>query len=89
MHYTISADAAFAAVDDGAVVLHMGTKRYYSLNETGMFVWRRLEDGSGRADIVAQLVDEYEVGIAEAEMAVGRLLEELVQESLIHAVAPA
>ena len=84
MRYTISADAAFAAVEDGAVVLHMGTKRYYSLNETGTFVWRRLEDGVARSEIVAQVVTEYEVGIAEAEMAVARLLDEMVQESLIH-----
>lgn len=87
--YTISPDAAFAAVDDGAVVLHMRTKRYYSLNETGAFVWRRLEDGSDRADIVTQVVHEYDVGIAEAEIAVARLLEELVQESLIGLVETA
>lgn len=83
MHYTISPDAAFAAVEDGAVVLHMRTKRYYSLNETGTFVWRRLEDGMARAEIVAQVVDEYDVGIAEAEIAIARLLDELVLESLI------
>ena len=83
MHYSISPDAAFAAVEDGAVVLHMRTKRYYSLNETGTFVWRRLEGGIARAEIVAQVVDEYDVGIAEAEIAVARLLDELVQESLI------
>lgn len=83
MHYTISPDAAFAAVEDGAVVLHMGTKRYYSLNETGTFVWHRLEAGVARVEIVAQLVDQYDVGPAEAEMAVAHLLEELVEESLI------
>ena len=84
MHYPISPDAAFAAVEDGAVVLHMGTKRYYSLNETGTFVWRRLEDGVPRPEIVARVVEEYDVGIVEAEMAVTRLLDELVQEKLIH-----
>jgi hypothetical protein len=83
MHYTISPDAAFAAVEDGAVVLHMSTKRYYSLNETGTFVWRRLEGGVERAEIVAEMVEEYDVGIAEAEMAVTRLLDELLEESLI------
>lgn len=85
-HYSVSPDAAFAAVEDGAVVLHMGTKRYYSLNETGSFVWRRLEDGIARAEIVAQVVEAYDVGIAEAEIAVTRLLDELVQESLIRVV---
>ena len=86
MNYTISPDAAFAAVDDGAVVLHMRTKRYYSLNETGMFIWRRLEDGLAHADIVAHVVEEYDVGIAEAEAAVARLLDELVQETLVQLV---
>lgn len=89
MHYTISPDAALAAVEDGAVVLHMGTKRYYSLNETGTFVWCRLEDGIARAEIVAQVVDEYDVAIAEAEIAVARLLDELVQESLIRVMESA
>jgi hypothetical protein len=89
MHYTISPDAAFAAVEDGAVVLHMGTKRYYSLNETGTFVWSRLEDGIARAEIVAQIVDEYDVGIAEAGIAVARLLDELIQESLIRVMESA
>jgi hypothetical protein len=84
MLYTISPDAAFAAVEDGAVVLHMRTKRYYSLNETGAFVWHRLEAPIERGEIVAHLVKEYDVGIADAEMAVARLLDELVQESLIH-----
>jgi hypothetical protein len=83
MRYAISPDAAFAAVEDGAVVLHMGTKRYYSLNETGTFVWRRLEDGVEDTDIAAQMVEEYDVGIDVAKRAVAGLLEELVKESLI------
>jgi hypothetical protein len=29
------------------------------------------------------VVDEYDVGIAEAEIAVARLLDELIQETLI------
>ena len=82
-YYSISPDAAFAAVEDGAVVLHMRTKRYYSLNETGAFVWQRLADGVAHAQIVAQVVSQYDVGLAEAEMAVARLLDELGQESLI------
>jgi Coenzyme PQQ synthesis protein D (PqqD) len=83
MRYTISPDAAFAAVEDGAVVLHMRTKRYYSLNETGTFVWRRVEDGLDDTDIAARIVGEYDVGTGEAEVTVAGLLGELVEESLI------
>jgi hypothetical protein len=83
MRYSISPDAAFAAVEDGAVVLHMGTKRYYSLNETGTFVWRRLEDGLEDTTIATQMVGEYDVGADEAKVAVAALVGELVKESLI------
>ena len=53
---------------------------------------RDLEVGFVESDTYEQtvrLVDEYEVGIAEAEMAVARLLEELAQERLIHTTAAA
>jgi Coenzyme PQQ synthesis protein D (PqqD) len=83
VRYTISPDAAFAAVEDGAVVLHMRTKRYYSLNETGTFVWRGLEDGLEESDITAKIVGEFDVRTDEARIAVAGLLGELVKESLI------
>ncbi|MGQ0712667.1 MAG: PqqD family protein [Gemmatimonadaceae bacterium] len=67
--------------------MHMGTKRYYSLNKTGAFIWRALEDGVSRADIVARLIDAYDVGAAEADMAVTRLMGELVEEGLIVAAS--
>lgn len=83
MQYSISPDAAFAAVEDGAVVLHMRTKRYFSLNETGTFIWKQLEERVSRREIVARLVDLYEVGMMEAELALGHLMEDLVSEELV------
>ena len=43
MNYLVSPHAASATVDGGAVLLHMETKRYYSLNETGALIWRLLQ----------------------------------------------
>lgn len=86
--YEVSPDAACAAVDDGAVVLNMRTKRYYSLNETGATVWRLLEDELLVADVVRRLVELYDVGEREARETLDSLLEALSDESLITLVTP-
>ena len=82
--YSISPDAAFATLENGAAVLNLRTKRYYSLNETGAAVWGMLEGGSTTAhSLVAKLVELYEVTDAQARREVERLLAELQAESLI------
>ena len=81
--YTVSPDAACAAVDDGTVVLNMRTKRYYSLNETGATVWRLLESETPTGEIAGQLVAMYDVTEAIARETVQLLLRELAAESLI------
>ena len=83
MRYTISPDAACAAVDDGTVVLNMRTKRYYSLNETGAVIWKMLEDDASVPVVVAKLVASYDVDAATAADTVAQLLEELTAEALI------
>ena len=81
--YFVSPHAACATVDGGAVLLHMQTKRYYSLNETGAMIWRLLQRRVERPEILQQLVDTYQVGIADAERALLRLLDDLRAESLV------
>lgn len=81
--YTVSPDAACAVVDDGAVVLHMRTKRYYSLNETGGAIWAMLEAGTPLESIVADLVANYEVEPPAAAAEVTRMLGELAAADLV------
>ena len=83
--YRISPDAAFATLDDGAVVLNLRTKRYYSLDETGAAVWGMLEGGVATVhSMVAKLLELYDVTDAEARREVERLLTELEAESLVN-----
>ena len=81
--YAVSSDVACALVDDGAVLLHLGNKRYYSLNETGTFIWQSLEEGRNVSDMVARLQRDYEVDQEEAQQSVDRLLGELGDAGLI------
>lgn len=76
-------DVACAKVEDGAVLLHMGTKRYFSLNETGAEVWRLLEDGAEPDAIPQQLSERFDVTADEARRAVSELIAALVAEQLL------
>ena len=81
--YVARPDTASASVDGGMVVLHMGTKRYYSLNETGAELWRLLEGGTTVALAADRLVQVYDVARAEATRAADGLIRDLVIENLV------
>ena len=66
-----------------AALLHLETKRYFSLNETGVQIWRLLEDGRDPPAIAESLVAEYRLEIDEARGKVAAFLKELADEGLI------
>ena len=68
--YRAAADALAATLSDGAVLLNLRTKRYYSLNETGTRIWQLLLEGRTEEEIVQTLTAEYDVEatIANQEM---------------------
>jgi hypothetical protein len=87
--YAPSPAAAFAAVPGGGVVLHMATKRYYSMNETGAAIWDGIAAGRDRAAIVEHLAVEYDIAVHAAESAFERIAAELLAEGLITPVEDA
>ena len=44
-----------------AVLLNLSDKRYYRLNESAAFIWKELEKGEGRDQILASIVSEFDV----------------------------
>ena len=86
MRYRIATDTLAATLSDGAVLLSLHTKRYFSLNETGTRVWTLLGEAKSVDEIVAALVGEYAVSAQDAREAVDELVAELVAEELIEAL---
>jgi Coenzyme PQQ synthesis protein D (PqqD). len=61
MRYRSIPEALVATLSDGAVLLNLQTKRYFSLNETGTRIWEMVQQTADEETIVEALLDEYDV----------------------------
>ena len=66
-----------------AVLVDLNTKRYYTLNETAMIVWRGLERGQTIADIAREITERYEVTTEHAMASIERLVSSLSAHRLL------
>jgi hypothetical protein len=74
----------FSQLDETeGVLVDLNAKRYYTLNETAIFVWRLLEKKLPTDEIVRQLTDDYEVTTEQATASVTHLLNELARRNLV------
>ena len=79
----VSPHAVCASLDGGAVVLHMVTKRYFTLNESGAYIWSLLEQEHSAAEVVERVCETFAVSAADAQTSVLRLMAELGNEQLL------
>jgi len=74
----------FTQLDDTeAVLLHLDTKRYYTLNETGTRIWELLQQSRSAQEIALALQDNYAVTDEEALPLLLAFVDELQQEGLV------
>ena len=83
---TANPSVVFTDLEDGsAVLLDLDSKFYFSLNETGCFMWKVVgKDGSIDAGkLIDALMSEYEVEESQAARDVEEFLGSLAKEGLI------
>jgi Coenzyme PQQ synthesis protein D (PqqD) len=66
------------------VLVDLNSKRYYQLNETAMQIWRGLERGLSADQIVAEMVQVFDVTPDHASKSLERLLRDLHAHKLVH-----
>lgn len=66
-----------------AVLVDLNTKRYYTLNETAMLVWRGLERGQTTSEIAREITEQYDVTEEHAMASVERLVNSLAAHRLL------
>lgn len=75
-------------VMDISVIIGVGDDAYMpnqimSLNETGAFLWRILEQGAEKQELVDAMLREYDTDAATAERDVDAFLAQLKEKALI------
>jgi hypothetical protein len=75
----------FTQIDDGTgVLLHLDTKFYFTLNATGVVVWKALEARAGNVDAIAErLSKEFRVAPEVARRDVAAVLDSLRADGLV------
>lgn len=72
-------------VDEEAIILDLGTGNYYSLEQSGAWIWEQLEAGASLQQLEQGLVERYQVEAEQAREDVAELLEQLLAQGLITA----
>lgn len=81
--FTANPEACASIHDQGIVILHLGTGKVYSSNETGASIWRRVEQQLPLETISEQLSTEYQILHSTSRNHVAGFLDELERHELI------
>jgi hypothetical protein len=73
--YVRHPDLRLADVEGDGVVLHLGTRRYFSVSESGLALLQALEAPRTLPELVDVLLERYEVTPEQAEASVRQFLE--------------
>jgi hypothetical protein len=86
--YRPSPEVILTELGDGtAVLLHLGTKFYFTLNATGIAAWKALGQGASAASIADHLARHFRIDTETAARDLDPMLNEMLAERLI-ALAP-
>ena len=76
-------DVTAKVMDGEAVIIHLGTGIYYSMDGVGCSLWECVTAGGDVDAIAGSLADRYGIGRDAAAGDLGRLVDELVAQQLI------
>ncbi len=65
------------------MALDLRSSRYLSVNETGAAVWTALAAGATREDLVARLVEEFDIDAATAGEHLDAFVASLAEQGLL------
>jgi coenzyme PQQ synthesis protein D (PqqD) len=78
---------AVASPDDQAMILlQMESGIYYGLSDVGTRIWQLLGEGIDESELIARLLEEYDVPTDRLRADVARLLAELEAKKLVRSV---
>lgn len=77
-----SANATYQVVAEEAILIHIRSGVYYSLNDVGTSFWELMDGTRSIADCAKLLAKEYSAPVAVIESDLGEVADDLVREGL-------
>ncbi len=81
--FATNPECVCAVLEDGAVLLNLETRLYYSLNDVGLEVWRLLERGVDTSELGGRISSIFDVAAEQAVGAVSSFVAHLEREGLV------
>lgn len=78
-----ASSARAAPVGADLVLLHLERGTYYTLNETGAWIWSRLDGRATLGEVCAAVAERFDVDPAQAWADLVELVEELASDDLV------
>jgi hypothetical protein len=78
-----SANATFQTVAGEAILIHLHTGAYYSLNEVGTVFWEMLDGVKSIAECSAKIAGEYDAPVETVTADLLEISEHLLKEGLV------
>ena len=82
-----SPNATYQVVADEAILIHLKTGVYYSLNEVGTSFWQLMDGIRSIQDCASTLAQEYAAPVDVIESDLAEVATDLVREGLAEVVA--
>ena len=79
----VTSDQVSSELGKEVVILQVKNGVYYGLDEVGVLIWQKLQEGCSVADIVASVIREFDVGAQQCEQDVLRILAEMMDAQLV------
>lgn len=81
-------DVVFRSLGEEAVLLHLGTGRYFGLDPVATRMWLALADAGDLPGAVRRLLDEYDVEADELRRDLEALIADLAERRLLRRAPP-
>ncbi len=78
-----SSDVLFRELEGEAVMLDLGSERYFGLDEVGARVWQLLDEHHDVETVVAQMLAEYDVEEEQLRSDLAELIDNLAEAGLV------
>jgi Coenzyme PQQ synthesis protein D (PqqD) len=85
-YFSVSEDALFRQIENEAVLLHISSGMYYSLNETGIPFWEALRDRQPLQTAVDRVLTSYHVEQEQVIQDLQKFLRILLEYKLVSVI---